>query len=219
MPGAGTGQAAHPVIPAQAGIQKGRARANTLPLSLPAKGARASEASTRGYARGGREGAGRRPSTTYADRNPHRPPSLQRKGDACKRSENAGGCPGRGGAGPPPHLVIPAQAGASADGTSIQKGRARANPPAPFAPSERGACKRSEHAGYARGGAAPGFPAPTVIPAQAGTHTVPLRSSVRGTRASGARPQGDARGGRATPSPIIPPPHLTFPQHMLYNNK
>ena len=52
----------------------------------------------------------------------------------------------------PPHLVIPAQAGASADGTSIQKGRARTKHPAPFAPSERGACKRSEHAGYARGG-------------------------------------------------------------------
>ena len=75
-------------------------------------------------------------------------------------------------------------------------------------------------AGYARGG--DGGADCRASTTCAGSNTVPLRFSVRGTRASGARTQEDARGGGAGPSPHPPNPlhpHLTFPQHMLYNNK
>ena len=78
------------------------------------------------------------------------------------------------------------------------RGRTRCTS-APFVPDERGACERSKHAGYAG--------------AEAGRPPVPLRSSVRGTRTSGARTQGDARGGEGPPPQIPTSPEPTPPPH------
>ena len=125
-PGRGrVGQSAGLPPPAQAGI-------HTVPLRFSVRGTR-SQRKGRVQAKRARRGMpgaatvrGRLPAFHHLRRQQtYRPPSLQRKGDADERSENAGRCPGRRGqAIPPPsfppHLVIPAQAG-------IQKGRARAN--------------------------------------------------------------------------------------------
>ena len=189
----------------------GGGRRPPLPLSSPTKGARASEASTRGMQ--GRRGAGsptpiqphnpthpkipvipgsdypssflpltpssflpqppsflRRQESSHADH--PSPPSLQRKGDADERSENAGGCP-----------------------------RADADHLCPFRPRRKGRVRAKQARGVCRGGggAAPRHSRPSRNPTTQ-TIPVPLRASVRGTRTSGARTQGDARGRTQTTS-------------------
>ena len=108
-----------------------------------------------GYARGGR-GAATRQNHTPTQTATNKPPSPWRKGARVSGAIRAGDARGGEGHRRSPHhrnprpLFFP-RPPASFRRKSESRGVDERHP-APFAPSERGACERSKHAGYARGG-------------------------------------------------------------------
>ena len=114
--------------------------------------------------------------------------------------------PGAAGTGHPPHRH--SRAGGRFSGRNVHpEGQSEGKPPCPFRSQRKGrerAKRRSRGMpGAGTGGAEP--PAFHHLPRQESTPS-PFASSVRGTRASGARPQGDAPGrrGQAIPPPSFP---------------